>query len=73
VALQLFPVLRAEQRRSCEGGTSEGMEAGCFDLGRTIMETGSTSSAQQVLTSVFIAGTLSTLVIGGALLTTIGA
>lgn len=37
------------------------------------METGSTSSAQQVLTSVLVAGTLSTLVIGGALLTTLGA
>jgi hypothetical protein len=49
------------------------MEADASDLRRTIMETGSTSSAQQVLTSVFIAGTLSTLVIGGALLTTIGA
>jgi hypothetical protein len=70
---QAIRVLQAEQRLPPGGGTSEGMEADASNLRRTIMETGSTSSAQQVLTSVLVAGTLSTLVIGGALLATIGA
>lgn len=37
------------------------------------MATANTSTTKQLLTSVLVAGTLSTLVIGGALLTTIGA
>jgi hypothetical protein len=67
-------VFRAGQRRHGKGRISDGMEARCFkNLRSTTMDTGNTSSAQQVVTSVLVAATLSTLVIGGALLTTLGA